>query len=504
MHPISSAERQKPQPSGRILARFLFSLFAMTTPRVQSAPRQGETDSERPALHVVTFGCQMNKYDSLVVEGRFVDHGYRLAPEMADADVVLFNTCSVREHAEERVYSWVGELKRVKEEKPELVIGVMGCMAQRAEEEIFRRAAHVDVVCGTRRLQELPSLVDEVRERRLDPETRRGGSRLLETNMAETYAMQRLGEAYTGGLVGHLAIMRGCDLNCTYCIVPRVRGRVQSRSIPELVEETRWMVAGGARVVTLLGQTVNSYGEELDKPGPGERKWRGRQGRPSLADLLRELQEVEGLERIRLITLHPAYVTKELAQAIADCDKVDRFLPLPAQSGSDDVLRRMKRGYTVELYRDRLALLRGIVPDIELGSDWIVGFPGESDADYAASEAFLEEVGFVQNYVFKYDPRPGTKAAEVEDDVSLETKKTRNRALLALSERVSLGRHERWIGQEVDVFVDSASEKRPGTLRGTSHHGLPVSFRGEDERVGTNVRVKVGEASPFGLAGELV
>ena len=495
---------------------------SMTLPRVRTRESAPATDA--PALHVVTFGCQMNKYDSLLVEGRFRAQGYRMSETMEGADVILFNTCSVREHAEERVYSWVGELRSAKERRPDLVLGVMGCMAQRAEDEIFGRAAHVDIVCGTRQIQHLPTLVDEVLTRRrasgssaplaageelgpLSVESTPAGRpgmqarrQVLATSMDARVQVERGSEPYTGGLCGYLTVMRGCDLNCTFCIVPKVRGRVQSAPIEELVREARWMVAGGARVITLLGQTVDSYGEDLPKPGPGEPRLRGRQGRPSLADLLYALQEVEGLERIRLITLHPSYVTPALAQAIRDCDKVDRFLPLPAQSGSDEVLRRMKRGYTTDLYRRRVETLRAAVPDIELGSDWIVGFPGESEDDFEATLAFQEELGFVQNYVFKYDPRPETRAFDMVDDVAESVKKERNQRLLRAGERVALGRHERWIGREVDVFVEEQHAKRPELLKARTRHNLPVSFEGSPDVLGSSVRVRLEHASPFGLS----
>ena len=329
----------------------------------------------------------MNKYDSLLAEGRFLAEGYRLTDEMEDADVVLFNTCSVRDHAEERVFSWLGELRGLRARRPDLVVGVMGCMAQRKEDGVFARTDHVDLVCGTRRFQHLPALVEEVRARRSNGGDGRP-ARVLDVDMAGDVRVDRSDEPYTGGLLGYLAVMRGCDLNCTFCIVPTVRGRVKSRPIEELVREARWMVAGGARVITLLGQTVDAYGEDLEAPPNGTGS--GRQGRPALADLLRALQEVRGLERIRLVTLHPAYVTPALARAIAECPKVDRFLPLPAQSGSDAVLRRMRRGYTTDLYRSRIETLRAEVPDIELGSDWIVGFPGETEEDFERTLAFLE------------------------------------------------------------------------------------------------------------------
>ncbi len=455
----------------------------------------------------MTFGCQMNKYDSLLAEGRFKQRGYVTTQTMDDADVVLFNTCSVREHAEERTYSWLGEIKRAKEQRPELVIGVMGCMAQRVEEEVFRRAGHVDLVVGTREFQRLPELVDELRERRANPERFAPKERrILATETGIEVEVDRSQEEYLGGRHGYLAVMRGCDLSCTYCIVPATRGPVQSRPIEALLEEARWMVSQGAQVITLLGQTVNSYGEDFEAPQPGSgAKGLGRQGRPSLADLLRALQELEGLERIRLITLHPAYLTAALAEAIRDCSKVDRFLPLPAQAGSDRILKAMKRGYNKDLYRKRVAMLRELVPDIELGSDWIVGFPTETEAEFQESLAFCDEMDFVVNYIFKYDPRPTTSSAEsLADDVTTEQKKARNQALLAMGEKTGLRRMSAFVGRQVQVFVEGPSKRGGGQVTGRSLHGLPVSFQGSEDLCGTTVSVLVKETSAYGMSGELV
>jgi tRNA-2-methylthio-N6-dimethylallyladenosine synthase len=294
----------------------------MSTTRVLSAdtaPGLGEA-RVAPKLHVVTFGCQMNKYDSLLAEGRFRREGWALTSSMEEADLVLFNTCSVREHAEDRTWSWVGELKSVKQRRPDLVVGVMGCMAQRVGDEIFARAGHVDIVAGTRQFARLPRLVDEVRRARANGERRK--ARVLALGMEDALAVDRGDEPWDGELHAYLTVMRGCDLNCTYCIVPSVRGRVLSYPIEHLVREARGFVEKGVKVITLLGQTVNSYGEDCPAPGPGEPVLRGRQGRPSLADLLCALQQIDGLARIRLITLHPSYVTPALAQSIAECSKV--------------------------------------------------------------------------------------------------------------------------------------------------------------------------------------
>ncbi|MCP3916617.1 MAG: tRNA (N6-isopentenyl adenosine(37)-C2)-methylthiotransferase MiaB [bacterium] len=475
----------------------------MSTTRHQSkGPREG-SENAAPKLHVVTFGCQMNKYDSELVEGRFKKSGYETTGAIDDADVVLFNTCSVRDHAEERTWSWVGELKRVKERNPDLVIGIMGCMAQRVEEEVFKRAGHVDLVAGTRQFQHLPRMVQELKARRDAPDDwSKRDMRMLATDMADDVVVDRAGETYTGGLHAYLAVMRGCDLNCTYCIVPTTRGRVRSRPIDDLAQEAEWLVVQGVRVITLLGQTVNSYGEDFDKPGAGEPQFAGRQGRPSLADLLYRLQAIDGLERIRLVTLHPSYVTPAFAAAIRDCDKVDRFLPLPAQAGSDEVLKRMKRGYTLDLYRRRADILRDVVPDIELGSDWIVGFAGETEEDFAGSERFLEEQKFLVNYIFKYDPRPGTSADErLADDISEALKKERNARLLAVAEKVQRARLGAWIGRTAHVFVESVSGRDPHVLLGRTVHGMPVSFLGDGALVGSMADVAIDESTAYGMAG---
>lgn len=474
----------------------------MTTTRFQSTDATQQV-ADQPKLHIVTFGCQMNKYDSLLVEGKFKGQGYATTNEMSEADVILFNTCSVRDHAEERTFSWLGELKHAKQAKPDLVIGVMGCMAQRVGEEIFARAGHVDIVAGTRKFQHMTELVDQLRERRADPEVWRARDlRLTATGVEENVEFERGAMNYTGGQHAYLAVMRGCDLNCTYCIVPTTRGRVQSKPLDEIVSEAQWMVSQGAKVITLLGQTVNSYGEDFPKPADGGEAGSGRQGRPSLGDVLRRLQPIEGLERIRMITMHPAYLTQDLAEAVRDCDKVDRFLPIPAQSGSDTILKAMKRGYTTDLYRKRLTMLREIVPDVELGTDWIVGFPDETDEDFEATLAFAEEVGFVVNYVFKYDPRPTTHAAEeLIDSIPTAVKKERNQRLLKKAEEIATLRLGRYVGQTVHVFVEDVSDKNPDILHGRSVHGIPVSFAGAPDLVGTTIPVAIQQASAYGMHG---
>ena len=266
--------------------------MSITRHQTRSAPGPPASPGA-PLVHVVTCGCQMNKYDSELVEGRFRLRGYATTDSMDEADVLLFNTCSVRDHAEERTWSWVGELKRAKERRPDLVIGIMGCMAQRVEEEVFKRAGHVDLVAGTRQFQNLPHMVDQVRERRRALGATHATSRLIAVQTDEDVCVDRTDVAFEGGSHAYLAVMRGCDLSCTYCIVPTTRGRVRSRKLEDLLKEVRWMVAGGVRVITLLGQTVNSYGEDFEPPAADAVRGTGRQGRSSLAARLAELRSEE-------------------------------------------------------------------------------------------------------------------------------------------------------------------------------------------------------------------
>ncbi len=475
----------------------------MTTTRHTSESQNIPAGAAAPQLCVVTFGCQMNKYDSSLVEGRFRKSGYGTTSSVEDADVVIFNTCSVRDHAEERTWSWVGELKQLKKRRPDMVIGLMGCMAQRVEEEAFKRAAHIDLVAGTRQFQHLPQMVEEVRSRRADSSLSRSDERVAFTDMAAEVPVDRTGEIWTGGRQAFLAVMRGCALSCTYCVVPMTRGGVQSRSIPQLVQEARWHADQGVKVLTLLGQTVNSYGEDFSVPLEGQPRGTGRQGREGLGDLLRALQEVPGLERIRMITLHPSYATRALAEAMRDCDKVDRFLPLPAQAGSDPVLKRMKRAYNLDLYRKRADTLRSVLPDLELGSDWIVGFSGETEEDFVGSQRFLEEQQFIVNYIFKYDERPLTKAAGFPDDVPEAIKKERHQRLMETSERVQRARFEQWCGRTEQVFLEAVSPRDANILQGRSVHGLSVSIAGGEELLGTKVPVILDECTAYGFSGRL-
>jgi len=414
------------------------------------------TASAARSFHLRVFGCQMNFYDGELMRASLFRRGYVEADSHENADVVLFHTCSVREGAEERVHGLLGELKQHKRKKPDMVVGVLGCMADREGQELFEREQHVDIVCGSRHFPQLDSFIDRVVG---------GEERVCELGDADE-AVDAPVRDLSGRPVhwsAHVAVMRGCDLNCTYCVVPHVRGRVESRSIAEIVDEVKRLVDQGVTEVHLLGQTVDSYGRDLP-----------REGRPSLARLLDELAPIDDLLRLRMITLHPSYVDAELAAAMARSPQFMRFLPIPLQAGSDRVLRNMKRGYTTALYRKRVELLRNAMPDLELISDWIVGFPGETEEDFVQSEAMMREIGFLQSYIFQYSPRPGTFAYDINDDVTEFEKKERNHRLLALQRELAHASSPGQVGLKTKMMLEQGAKRHAGHWSGRTHQGHPV------------------------------
>jgi tRNA-2-methylthio-N6-dimethylallyladenosine synthase len=450
----------------------------------QTTLAQASTKKAVPKVHFLTFGCQMNALDSELALGRFLESGFGRAGSVEEAEVVVLNTCSVREHAEERVFSRLGELRREKERRPDLVVAVSGCLPQRVGDGVFRRSPVVDIVVGTREFPRLPDLVREVRA---------GRGRTSALAVEPDVEFPRNVAAHPGGPHAFVAVMRGCDLHCAFCIVPTVRGPVASREPEAIVEEVRRLVERGVREVTLLGQTVNAYGYDLGR-GPAA---------PRLSGLLRELSRIDGLARIRLVTNHAAYLTDDLVEAIATLPKMAKYLPVPMQSGSDRVLRAMRRGYTVDLYKRRIERLRAAVPDVELSSDWIVGFPGETEEEFETSARAVEEIGFLQNFVFQYSPRPGTAAAKVDDDVPREVKRERNNRLLAVAAKVAAARHARRVGAVEEVLVEGPSAKRPGRMAGRTDRNLLVLFEGPEALAGSTARVRILASTTGYLVGTL-
>ena len=417
-----------------------------------SSPSKTNTRS----FHLRVFGCQMNFYDGELIRASLIKHGYSEAQSAEEADVVLFHTCSVRENAEERVHGLLGECRRLKRQNPSMVLGVIGCMADREAKSLFDREPHVDIVCGSRHFPELGSMVARIES---------GEERICEVGKAEQ-AVDRKVRDLTGReshWSAHVAVMRGCDLNCTYCIVPSVRGRVESRPLEEIIHEVQRLLNSGVTEIQLLGQTIDAYGRDLPKAG-----------RPSLARLLDQLAPMENLQRLRMITLHPSYVDRELAQAMARSPQFMRFLPIPLQAGSDRILKAMKRGYDVGLYRKRIDLLRSEMPDLELVSDWIVGFPGETDEDFAQSVQAMKEFAFLQSYVFQYSPRPGTSAHLILDDVPTDVKKERNIQLLDLQREIARKLSPTQVGATSSMLLEQESKHHPQHWLGRTHNGHPV------------------------------
>jgi tRNA-2-methylthio-N6-dimethylallyladenosine synthase len=429
-----------------------------------------------------TFGCQMNKLDAELIRGDLLEHGYLPAERAEAADVILFTTCSVRQHAEDRVYSRLGALQRAKARRPGLIIGVLSCMAQKDRDEIVRRAPHVDLVCGTHDMFRLRELIEQVLASR---------RRIVATEVDHISPLLRYPARRPVRHRAYVAIMRGCDNYCSYCVVPYVRGREVSRPPAEIVDECRRLADDGCKEITLLGQNVNSYGTGLEP-------------RVTFPDLLGLLNEVPGLERMRFVTSHPKDASRELFAAMACLDKVCEQIHLPPQSGSDRILELMHRGYTAAQYRELAAMARALVAGVEFAADFIVGFPTETEDDFEASGQLMRDVEFPNSFVFKYSPRPGTAAARLPDDVPAEVKARRNGALLALQQQISARKHAAMVGQTVEVLVDGPSKKDPARLSGRTRRNHIVVFQGDAGKLaGQLVSVRIESSTALTLFGRL-
>lgn len=428
-----------------------------------------------------TFGCQMNKLDAELSLGLLLEEGYQIVDKADEADVILFNTCSVRQHAEDKVYSHLGALKTLKKKHPEVIVGVLGCMAQKDGKAIFKRMPHVDLVCGTRMFARLPELILNIRNR---------GSHVLAVDEDQIIHVKRAVSHRPNFYQAFVTVIRGCDNFCSYCIVPHVRGREISRTISDIKEEVEALVANGCKEVTLLGQNINSYGNGLP-------------GGVTLGDLLSELNDIDGLERIRFVTSHPADMSRDLIRTISRLGKVCEYLHMPAQSGSDQILKRMRRGYTAGYYRDLISYAREVIPHMMVASDFIVGFPGETDGDFQETVRLMEEIRFQNCFIFKYSPRTGTKAAELEDDVADEVKRARNMRLLELQKGISLAENKKLIGRVVQVLVEGASKSDSNKLSGRTRQNHIVVFNGSRESTGKLIDVLIHEVTDLTLYGTL-
>ncbi len=460
-----------------------------------------------------TFGCQMNEHDTEQIAGVFAGAGMTAAHSIDDADVVVLNTCCIRENADNKLYGTLGHLKALKDRRPDLEIVVGGCLAQKDRDDIARRAPHVDVVMGTHNVGRVVDLLD--RSRREGPVVEILEAAALEDGELFPSALPRQRDA---GYSAWVTIQIGCDNSCAFCIVPSVRGDEMSRPFGELVGEVEALAAEGVSEITLLGQNVNSYGRDLAvalrRPGHGidERatagaSWiaNGRRLRPLFPDLLRAVGGVEGISRVRFTSPHPKDLGDDTIGAMAEVDAVCEHLHLPLQSGSDSVLAAMHRGYTAERYLQRVAAARAAIPDLAVTTDIIVGFPGETDRDADATLEVVVEADLDAAYTFVYSARPGTEAAEMVDRfVPHRVAVERMERLRAVVERLSLRHHRERIGRVEDVVIEGRSKTDAAMLTGRTRHNRLVHFPStEPVKPGTGARVLVTEGHLSYLMGEL-
>ncbi|MDQ6986282.1 MAG: tRNA (N6-isopentenyl adenosine(37)-C2)-methylthiotransferase MiaB [Mariprofundaceae bacterium] len=435
-------------------------------------------------LFIKTYGCQMNEYDS----SRMADlmheaYGLRLVGAPEDADVILINTCSVREKAEEKVYSELGRYRLLKEERPDMIIGVGGCVAQQEGERIMKRAPCVDMVFGPQTYHKLPQMVKKIRRQRV---------KLTEIDMPEIEKFDHLPKAAHSGHSVFVTIMEGCDKFCTFCVVPYTRGPELSRPVADVLRECRDLLAAGAVEITLLGQNVNGF----LGIGPDGEEW-------DFSMLLYAVAELDGLKRLRFTTSHPMEVNDGLIEAFAEIPQLMPYLHLPVQSGSDRMLKAMHRGHDRQHYLRLIERLRQGRPDLSLSSDFIVGFPGETDADFSDTLNLVRQVGFDSAFCFNYSPRPGTPAAKATNNVPEDVKNERLQALLALMREATRQSHQAHIGHVETVLVERRS-RSDGDMQGRTPDFKIVHFKGKKRLIGQFLPVKITAAYGQSLRGELV
>jgi tRNA-2-methylthio-N6-dimethylallyladenosine synthase len=499
-----------------------------TTPELLPWSPEGAAPSRAGRrVFLETFGCQMNVLDSELVSDQLKTLGYSFVKAPEQADVVLYNTCSVRELSEHKVLSRLGVMKQRKQAGEDFIVGVLGCMAERAGKELADRLPHVDLMCGPSELDRLPVLLENLRVQRSEGKgaqlalsghnARRSRTQAAAEDRLEALDQGRLVDPDVEGRQAYVRITRGCNKFCSFCIVPFTRGPEVHRPADAIVEEVRGLARSGAREVTLLGQTINHYSA----------------GDTTFAALLRRVHdEVPELKRLRFLTSYPRDFTDEALDVMAGSERICPYLHIPAQSGSDRVLKAMNRGYTRELYLNLIRRAKERMPDISIVGDMIVGFPGETEEDFQLSMSLLEEVRYKGVFVFKYSTRPGTVASKkLQDNLPDEAKKDRNHRMLELQQRISKEHHEAMVGREVEVLVEGSAKYDPASRGPRDEEGQPlltlgkakltrsdestrltsrtrgdhiVAFDGPESLVGELARVRVTHATGLSLSGELV
>ncbi|MBY6186268.1 tRNA (N6-isopentenyl adenosine(37)-C2)-methylthiotransferase MiaB [Marinobacter hydrocarbonoclasticus] len=436
-------------------------------------------------LHIKTWGCQMNEYDSAKMADLLdAFGGYTLTEEAEEADVLLLNTCSIREKAQEKVFHQLGRWRPLKEQNPALVIGVGGCVASQEGDAIRERAPYVDIVFGPQTLHRLPEMIAKIQS---------GEKGVVDVSFPEIEKFDRLPEPRAEGATAFVSIMEGCNKYCSFCVVPYTRGEEVSRPLDDVLYEIAQLADQGVREINLLGQNVNAYRGEMHD---GEIC--------RFADLLRYVAAIDGIDRLRYTTSHPVEFTQDIIDAYADVPELVDFLHLPVQSGSDRVLTMMKRNHTALEFKSIIRRLRKVRPDIHISSDFIVGFPNETDQDFEDTMKLIADIEFDQSFSFIYSPRPGTPAADMVDDVTEETKKQR---LYILQDRINqqaMQFSRRMLGSVQRILVEGVSKKNAMELRGRTENNRVVNFEGDVELIGTFVDVEITEVLPHSLRGNLI
>lgn len=435
-------------------------------------------------IFIKTFGCQMNEYDSSKIADLLnMQEGMICTDHPEDADILLLNTCSIREKAQEKVFHQLGRWKPFKIHNPDLLIGVGGCVASQEGNEILARAPYVDVVFGPQTLHRLPQLIHE---RRVT------GKSQIDISFPEIEKFDHLPEARVEGVTAFLSIMEGCSKYCTYCIVPFTRGTEVSRPFDDVLAEAAQLAEQGVKDITLLGQNVNAYRGVMHDSDTAD-----------LALLLSYLAEIPGIERLRYMTSHPIELSQRLIDAFASIPKLVSFLHLPVQSGSDRVLAAMKRGYTALEYKSKIRKIRAVRPDISISSDFIVGFPGESDDDFEATMRLVEDVGFDSSFSFIYSARPGTLAVEFSDTTPLSVKQSRLQRLQSRLEQQTQHISQAMVGSMQRILVEGFAKKDGRELRGRTDNNRVVNFVGHPDLIGHFVNVLITSSQPHSLRGEI-
>ncbi len=437
------------------------------------------TISVEKHLYLETFGCQMNESDSERLLGFLSPLGYRRVDNCKTANLIILNTCSVRDKAEQKVYSALGRFKTLKETNAELIIALCGCVAQQQGEKLLERVPYLDLVIGTNNIHRVGELLQEVRSR---------NKRFAATSLSGIIDKDEYrAQGTDGSLKAFVSIMRGCDNYCTYCIVPYTRGHEVSRETGSIIREIEGLAVKGVREVMLLGQNVNSYRDSA--------------AGLSFVDLLRKVARIDGIWRIRFVTSHPRDLSPELIRLFGEEEKLCRHLHLPVQSGSDRVLKRMRRGYTIEQYLDKVTMVQELYPDMALTTDIIVGFPGESEEDFEATMALIKRVRYDNIFSFMYSPRPGTIAADYEDMVPLAEKKRRLAALQSLQSRITIERGNALVGRAEKVLVEGVSKQSDEELTGRTSSNRVVNFPAPTEKLGSIIDIRIVKAYQHSLRG---